>query len=251
MWELIASAGSKLLGGVMDYFQGEKNREQQKELAEQNMALQRQFAQEGIRWKVNDAKAAGIHPLYALGANTTSFSPVSIGSLPEGNWSDTLGSMGQDISRSINATRTQGEREDAFTVSAKKLDLEGKQLDNDIKRAQLASSVQRIKQQANPPMPGQLPLKKPEDATSLYMGNGPIKTDTSISDAQEYENRYGEMSDWVFGPMVAWHDYVKNHGNPIPEWFGKHIRPGSFADKFYMAGRKRNSFNTRFGNWRY
>lgn len=73
-----------------------------------NRDMQRQFAQYGIRWKVDDAKAAGIHPLAALGASTHSFSPVFQGdnSLGEG-----LARAGQDISRSIEATRTQRERD--------------------------------------------------------------------------------------------------------------------------------------------
>lgn len=33
-------------------------------------AIQREFAQQGIRWKVEDAKAAGLHPLYALGGGS-------------------------------------------------------------------------------------------------------------------------------------------------------------------------------------
>ena len=37
-----------------------------------NAALQREFARYGIRWKVEDAKAAGLHPLYAIGAITPS-----------------------------------------------------------------------------------------------------------------------------------------------------------------------------------
>ena len=35
----------------------------------------KQFAKRGIQWRVHDAKKAGLHPLAALGAQTTSFSP--------------------------------------------------------------------------------------------------------------------------------------------------------------------------------
>lgn len=63
------AAGASLIGGVLgsssDASQAQKNREQQRE-----------FAQHGIRWRVADARAAGIHPLYALGANVPSYSPV-------------------------------------------------------------------------------------------------------------------------------------------------------------------------------
>lgn len=38
--------------------------------AKHQMGQNKEFAQKGIRWKVADAKAAGIHPLYAMGAST-------------------------------------------------------------------------------------------------------------------------------------------------------------------------------------
>lgn len=50
--------------------------EQNWKLANQNFAFQREFAEQGIQKRVEDAKKAGIHPLYAMGANTPSVSPV-------------------------------------------------------------------------------------------------------------------------------------------------------------------------------
>ena len=67
--------------------------------AAQQAALQKEFAQNGIRWKVADAKAAGLHPLAALGAQTTSYQPVSVGQ----DFSS-FGQMGQDVSRAMMAT---------------------------------------------------------------------------------------------------------------------------------------------------
>lgn len=43
-----------------------------------NANLQREFAQNSIQWKVQDAIKAGIHPLAALGASGYSASPVQI-----------------------------------------------------------------------------------------------------------------------------------------------------------------------------
>lgn len=77
--------------------------------SERNAKMQKQFAKQGIRWKVEDAKAAGIHPLYALGASTATFSPSYVG----GGYGDTLAASGQAIDRAIDATRTQEERDDA------------------------------------------------------------------------------------------------------------------------------------------
>lgn len=76
-----------------------------------NADLQREFAQNGIRWKVADAKAAGIHPVYALGAQGYSASPSYVGGYQAGSDSYL---DGQDISRAVHATRTPEERADVL-----------------------------------------------------------------------------------------------------------------------------------------
>lgn len=45
---------------------------------DKNIALQREFAQMGVRWRVEDAKAAGLHPMYALTGGGAAFSPNPI-----------------------------------------------------------------------------------------------------------------------------------------------------------------------------
>jgi len=104
----LISAGANLLGGLF----GDDDDDSAKEIAAQNAALQREFAQNGIRWKVEDAKAAGIHPLAALGANTISYTPQAVGDLGGGGsrWGGVIRNMGQDISRAMDATRTSEER---------------------------------------------------------------------------------------------------------------------------------------------
>lgn len=46
--------------------------------------FQREFAQMGVRWRVADAKAAGLHPLAALGTSGASATPVPVSSVPDG-----------------------------------------------------------------------------------------------------------------------------------------------------------------------
>lgn len=86
-----------------------------KQVAKMNIAAQKEFAQNGIRWKVADGKAAGIHPLYALGASTNSFSPVS-GYTGDYGISDAANTFGQSIDRAVRAKMTDDERE---TLQAK------------------------------------------------------------------------------------------------------------------------------------
>ncbi len=64
------AAGGALAGGALSQSSADK-------AAAQDAAAQREFAQHGVRWRVADAKAAGLHPLYSLGANVPTFSPVA------------------------------------------------------------------------------------------------------------------------------------------------------------------------------
>ena len=51
----LVSGGLGLIGGILG------NRAA-KDMAEDNVAYQREFAQNGIRWRAEDARAAGLHP---------------------------------------------------------------------------------------------------------------------------------------------------------------------------------------------
>lgn len=125
-------AGS-VIGGLFGKDQADANRDAQKE-----------FAQHGIRWKVADAKAAGIHPLYALGAQTHSFTPVGAG-----DYVGALGAAGQDIGRAIDATRTERERKqaslDAFiaTQEARARERDNHALDTRMKNLQIQDQEMR------------------------------------------------------------------------------------------------------------
>jgi len=137
MLPALIAAGSNLIGGIIS---GNK----QEDMAKKNIAMQKEFAQQGIRWKVEDAKAAGLHPLAALGAQTTSFSPVSIGGNDIGTG---LAAAGQDISRGINATRSAGERVDAYSKTIQDLNIQRMGLENQLLGAQIA----KINQAGTPP----------------------------------------------------------------------------------------------------
>lgn len=64
---LLGVAGS-LIGGLFG-----------KSEADQQMKEQRKYAQNAIRWRAADARAAGIHPLAALGASSPNYTPVNSG----------------------------------------------------------------------------------------------------------------------------------------------------------------------------
>lgn len=134
----VIGTGAKLWGANQDRKISEQN-------AERNIQLQREFAQNGISWKVEDAKRAGVHPLFALGANTTSFAPVTVGS----NMAGAMDSMGQDISRAIQATSTSSQRATAVTAKMQELALTKAGLENEL----LATQIAKQKQSLGPPAP--------------------------------------------------------------------------------------------------
>lgn len=124
--------------------------------AEIDRALQREFAENGVQWRVNDAKAAGIHPLAALGAQLSSPSPVQVsGSVPQAptiqspqispfvgsSMGSAVASMGQDLSRAMTAVATRWERDDAIATASKALSLENQSLENQILASSLAKTL--------------------------------------------------------------------------------------------------------------
>lgn len=203
------SAGAGLIGGSMAS-------DAAAEQAEKNRQMQIQFAKEGIRWKVADAKAAGIHPLYALGANTVSYAPVSVGTSSMGS---AVASAGQDISRALNATSTASERQNTFSEAASKLQLDNMSLQNQL----LASRIATINQGGgNPPIPeiGPLPpvpeAKKQEDRPPLQIGGERINTDPGTSSMRAFEDRYGDEGpiSWYYSAAVQFEDLKRNYGQP-------------------------------------
>lgn len=193
----LISAGASLLGGMLNRKSAEEANAANAAQAAANIQLQKDFAQQGIRWKVDDAKAAGIHPLYALGANTTSFAPVSVGAVADTSMGNALASSGQDISRAINSTRTTPEK--VAAINATKLQMEGLQLDNDIKRTTIASSLQRLAQAKTPPSPtlGEGSIfdtgtAKIEPRPPLMMGGARLRTDPDTSPMKAYEDQFGD-----------------------------------------------------------
>lgn len=185
----ILSAGSSLLGGLF----GKKSSEKANK---QNIQLQKDFAQQGIQWKVADAKAAGIHPLAALGASTHSFSPSVVGdtALPTA-----MANIGQDLGRAINSTRSQEQRVQAIGTDIARAELTGKQLENQGKfiENQLLASKLATSSQVGPAMAGGVNNTGMDGQNSSKFTRvdiGPYRSvAANVSDAQKFEDRYGEV----------------------------------------------------------
>lgn len=95
-----AIAGAALGGAASMYLNKRAN--------EQNYNMAKEFAQNGIRWRVEDAKRAGIHPLAALGMSGAAGAPTFVGDTGMPN---ALVSMGQSISKKMQDQLTPEEKE--------------------------------------------------------------------------------------------------------------------------------------------
>lgn len=252
----LISAGASLINGFANRSSQEDFNRQQLQIAQQNMAMQKEFAQMGIRWKVEDAKAAGLHPLAALGAQTSSFSPVSLGG--EAPKMD-FGSMGQDLSRAFKAAATKEERDAIDLEKTKDLAREGLKLDNDIKRTEIASrliSTARQSGQIGPPLPRPGPnrtvdglavndddLKQkqgdiPSQKYSRPFGY-PVYHNPYFSDGQVAEDRYGDSEILSTAKaatnLVADHLYTGYLAFPREGWG---IRGGGSRAKYRSRARE-------------
>lgn len=127
MFGALASIAAPIIGGFI-------NNQNQKDAGNQNYAAQKEFAQMGLQWKVADAKAAGLHPMAALGASGASFSPsFQAGSNDYSGVGDGINQLiaGQNTKRAETATKTETEKQ------LEQLALERAQLQNRLLEGQV------------------------------------------------------------------------------------------------------------------
>lgn len=168
---LIGSAliggASSILGGALSSLSG--NNSQRREYARQ-----KEFAQNQIQWRAADAEKAGIHPLAALGANVTSYTPQSVFGSDFG-FSD----FGQNLNQFIRSYQSPSERayERNIERTNNALGITNKQLQNDLLRADIdrtRAEASRIAVESQPGNPKPLPNLTQRE-TVLSPKNGPVK----------------------------------------------------------------------------
>lgn len=132
-WTAALPAIGQGVGAIVDKIFGNKS-------ADKAYQQQKEFAQSGIQWRVEDAKKAGIHPLYALGAQTHSFSPTTVGT--------DFASVGANLGSAIDATRSASAKNTGVAKTMQDLALTRASLENDLLRQQIAASALATTRQA-------------------------------------------------------------------------------------------------------
>lgn len=218
----LISAGADLIGGLL----GKKSADSANK---DNYKHQKEFAQNSVQWRSEDAKKAGVSPLFALGMSPMSYSPSSVG---DSSMSSAMSSMGQNLGRAVSATTGPQGRYDA-TIQA--LTLKRMGLENDL----LASQINQINQPGNPPgigsshlIAGQgdvptIDITPPTRTPYITRGDGSFIKTSPMMDAQVAENRYGDMLQEAFGLRTFLEDFFPKQ----IKWFDSKVYDGrSYRD---------------------
>lgn len=182
-WGSAISSAMGLAGGMI-------NATTSKKIAREQMRLQKEFAQNGIQWRVDDAKKAGLHPLYAIGASGASYTPVSQDSSAMGNAVADAGAyLGKAVDQAIDKPTQKALAQENLEFQRRmqfnqlelaRENLRGKRLDNDYAEQQMMNSL-RAQGSANPARPiavstpmGEFGVNNPDFKryTSKVSGNG-------------------------------------------------------------------------------
>jgi hypothetical protein len=194
--------GLKIAGDILG---GRKDRQSVRDTNSANIAMQKEFAQQGIGWKVADAKKAGIHPLFALGASTHS---PSIALQP------TKGSAIKDIANQIPSSLLTLQKKSIEADIALKMarTAEVAKRANDFTSKNTDLSTDNIVE----PEPYKLPTYAPKSANvgargvHLKTPLGGLLYNDKQATAQQLEDQTGEIMSMIVSTMntaKAWGNF--------------------------------------------
>lgn len=219
----VIGAGSSLAGGI---FGSKKAKKQANEMWQKNYEAQKEFAQNSIQWRKQDAIKAGINPYAVIGGQTQGFTPQD---------ASYQNSYGEAIAQAGNRI---GDMMGQLQMASAKEDLQGKKLDNTAKAIDVANKVLESKQMgqvsatiptANPSLMAKVP--KLEDFQKFKMA---LNSDGS---ARPYVDN-ASIDD--FSALSAWFDNAHSPAavEAFRDAFGGQIGYSPLGYKWYPEGYK-------------
>lgn len=215
----LLSAGASLLGGFLGKSSADASRDAQMQMANNSIQMQKDFAQQGVRWKEADATAGeeqyGINRLVAMGAPTASFAPVSVGDTSNNSLGAGVAAAGQDIGRAAQAYAGANSRE--TLLKNRLLEAQIANVNSDTVKNQAAASKIATNAPTTPPPLWQDysdgkggVIRLPSTKASSSMQNWaslPAQLSVAGSEAgNAIQYEYHKLAD----PIVNW---VKSHGS--------------------------------------
>ncbi|MBX2833764.1 MAG: hypothetical protein KTR28_02210 [Micavibrio sp.] len=181
----VANTGSLWMPAISAFSKSGKNKGQKPANQFQwQYDKDKEFAQNAIQWRVNDAKQAGLHPLSALGQSPAMSNSASYIQSPEKGVD--FHALGQGIDRAANAGRNQTQRE------LDNLRLERAKLENDYLKTQIAGSAQAITNSGK---------TTPAQAPSTISGQGRTRSlpaDVIASAINDVSREAGSINSYAF-----------------------------------------------------
>lgn len=159
----LLSAGSNIAGGLIS---DSANRQ----AAQQNENFQREYRADNIQSIVADAKKAGIHPLYGLGAPGSGGQPTRVGS----ELGKSIGQAGQDVGRAIGRSKSsEQKRADQLSLRL---------LENQVKRDDIVTEQALASEGALNKIDSFNSIGPVYDETKKYKSSGRLQSRADIGD---------------------------------------------------------------------
>lgn len=194
----LGNAAGSALGGSSS---SDKRYDQQMAFAQSQDQFSRDYVQNAIQWRVEDAKKAGVHPMAALGISSPQYSAASLPSIP----SDTQSIDPMEFGQSLNyaATKAKDRKQQAQMVD---LQMRGLELDNEYKQAQIdALKVDTLASSIASNQAWQSPANPTLNAKESQ-GDSPIDNNNTFGN-RSYNlyslGRFGDMVLTALNPDIA------------------------------------------------
>lgn len=229
-----------ILGAVGSIFGASKAAKAQKQanrITQKNNEAQLAFAREqlknSVRYRVNDAKAAGIHPLAALGANVGTVTPSLASPMAATAMGDGIAAGASQLGNAVDKYFAQDMQNLQTELLKAQIDQVKSVTSMNVARSRSIINSQRT-QAINP---GQPLLTKTKPSSTGIVIDGQLMPNAGNSDAEEVEAKYGDIIQNLYGTY--------NLGADL--WKGYKDGPGKRAAQQMRKDRKENP---RKYNWK-
>ena len=184
------------IGGLLS----DQSRERQNQA---NIDNQKLFAKKGLQWKAADAKAAGLHPLFALGAPTMSFTPNPVTGSGVGDALQTMARKAKTAKiDKLNEELLKQQIAESHSRTANNI-LENQMRKADFIEQQLeASAIKTDQVLANAVQDGQVDADALAKIRTTPEIAGKKVKPGNLSDTEVIEQRYGDVISWLYGLLV-------------------------------------------------
>ncbi len=144
----IVGGAANVVGGILGNNSQSSANSANLDFARQQFEYQKELHKNQLQWRVEDAKKAGLHPMAALGLQSSSFSPVS--SNVQANDYSWIGDLGQSAGYAAMKGKDKEQQRDALLLAQKQANLQsenmqlqndGLRLENEFRRFQLQQAV--------------------------------------------------------------------------------------------------------------